>query len=115
MEENWEGEQEEVQYELWDIVWAKIIGYPWWPAKVTQLPTSKNPNYRVDFFSDHTHAFLPSSKLNPYEDMRSDIELHRQINKGLRKAVMTADRAFGEKGASCLPSKQAQSHVEGLS
>ena len=54
MEENWEGEQEEVQYELGDIVWAKIIGYPWWPARITQLPTSKNPNYRVDFFSDHT-------------------------------------------------------------
>lgn len=58
MAENWEGEQEEVPFELRDIVWAKIIGYPWWPARVTQVPTGKSINYRVDFFCDHTQYLL---------------------------------------------------------
>ena len=45
-------------------------------------------------------AYLPSHKICPYEDMRSTFEMHRQINKGLRKAVGSADKAFGEQGAS---------------
>ena len=54
MEEIWEGEEEEIQFELREIVWAKITGYPWWPARVTQMPTGKTVHYRVDFFSDNT-------------------------------------------------------------
>lgn len=45
-------EGEELEFRLGEIVWAKIIGYPWWPARVTQLPTSRNPAFRVDFFYD---------------------------------------------------------------
>jgi hypothetical protein len=48
------GEGEEPEFALKEIVWAKIIGYPWWPAKVTQLPTSCTDNFRVDFFYDHS-------------------------------------------------------------
>jgi len=54
MEETQEAEREEVEFELQEIVWGKIIGYPWWPAKVTQLPSSRSAPFRVDFFNDHT-------------------------------------------------------------
>lgn len=47
-------DEEEVQLELKEIVWAKIIGYPRWPARITQCPSARNPYYRVDFFNDHT-------------------------------------------------------------
>ena len=54
MEEIWSGEEEEVQFGLREVVWAKIIGYPWWPARVTLCPNGHSANYRVDFFNDNT-------------------------------------------------------------
>lgn len=66
MEELRVGDEDEVQFGLKEIVWAKIIGYPRWPARITQIPSSRNPYYRVDFFNDHTQYALlyaaPSSR-----------------------------------------------------
>ena len=45
---------EEVQFEIKELVWAKITGYPWWPAKITQMPSIRTQAYRVDFFNDNT-------------------------------------------------------------
>ena len=53
MEEIREGEEQEY-FGLGEVVWAKVIGYPWWPGRVTQLPSHATTNYRVDFFNDHT-------------------------------------------------------------
>jgi hypothetical protein len=52
---------EELDFGLKEIVWAKIIGYPWWPAKITQVPSEKSPYYRVDFFNDHTQYQCPNT------------------------------------------------------
>lgn len=41
-------------------------------------------------------AFLPAHKLAKYHDMRVDIDLHRHMNKGLRKAIAEADKAVAE-------------------
>jgi hypothetical protein len=32
-----------------DVVWAKILGWPWWPAVVVDTPTCVGQPYRVDF------------------------------------------------------------------
>lgn len=48
-------------YQLHEVVWAKITGFPWWPARVTALPSSANPHYRVDFFADTTQYCSPHS------------------------------------------------------
>lgn len=88
------GEGEEPEFALKEIVWAKIIGYPWWPAKVTQLPTSCTDNFRVDFFYDHSHAFVGPNKIMKYEEMRNDMDLNRYMQKGLRRAVVEADKLF---------------------
>lgn len=34
-----------------EVVWAKITGYPWWPALITSM---HNFNYKVDFLGDRT-------------------------------------------------------------
>lgn len=53
---------EEVCWGEWqtgDIVWAKITGYPWWPAMVTSEPSHDHESYRVDFFADNSqYLFL---------------------------------------------------------
>ena len=72
MEEMRVEDEDEVQFELKEIVWAKIIGYPRWPARITQIPSARNPYYRVDFFNDHTqydllytaHSFRVASLTN---------------------------------------------------
>lgn len=48
------GDEDETQFGLKEIVWAKIIGYPWWPAQITQLPRARSASYRVDFFQDNS-------------------------------------------------------------
>lgn len=46
-----------VPFTVGQIVWAKVTGYPWWPAKITQLSASSTigqQQYRVDFLNDHS-------------------------------------------------------------
>lgn len=33
-----------------DYVWAKIDGWPWWPAKIAEVPSKKQPRYKVQYF-----------------------------------------------------------------
>jgi hypothetical protein len=53
MEEQVESSAEEEHFSLEEIVWAKITGYPWWPALVTGA-ASGSGTFRVDFFADNT-------------------------------------------------------------
>ena len=58
-----------------EIVWAKIRGYPWWPAVVNRNITSdvfqitgivdenKEKKYICGFIGDNTHSVLPKPKL----------------------------------------------------
>lgn len=57
-------------------------------------------------------AFLPGSKIDKYEDMREHIDMHRHMNKSLRKAIAEADKLFSEEGSSPAPSKMLQKAVE---
>jgi hypothetical protein len=52
MEEIQESSEEEAVFELDEVVWAKITGYPWWPAVIAATPTNRTSNYRVDFLTD---------------------------------------------------------------
>ena len=44
--------------------------------------------------------------------MREHIDLHRHMNKGLRKAIAEADKLFSEEGAVPAPSQRLQKAVE---
>lgn len=33
--------QQQVQFSVGDIVWAKVSGYPWWPCMITTDPELK--------------------------------------------------------------------------
>lgn len=46
-----------MEYEDSEVLWAKIRGYPWWPAYVLEVHTSdqlENYEYTVVFFGDNT-------------------------------------------------------------
>ena len=54
MEEMHESSSEEMNFSQEEVVWAKITGYPWWPALITANPLPGSNAFRVDFFADNT-------------------------------------------------------------
>lgn len=56
------------EFELDDIVWGKIGGYPWWPGYVN----SKNSSnlYEIVFLSDLTRSFLKPSKIRRFKEFK---------------------------------------------
>jgi hypothetical protein len=51
-----------------EIIWAKIRGYPWWPAMIKGIEEdNKEIKYRVSFIGDNTHATLPKRNLSKFE------------------------------------------------
>lgn len=46
------------EYEIEEIVWGKVNGYPWWPGFVKEKIDDNL--YEVVFLSDFSRAFLPN-------------------------------------------------------
>lgn len=57
--------QNQPNYVVAEVVWAKIRGYPWWPAIVSQVQDDDldDIQFKVNFFGDTTHSFLDESKM----------------------------------------------------
>jgi hypothetical protein len=51
------------EFKLRDFVWAKVDGYPWWPAFILSTNSKK---LEVMFFDDFTRAYLPESKIKDF-------------------------------------------------
>ncbi|XP_030638279.1 PWWP domain-containing protein 2A [Chanos chanos] len=82
-----------------DIVWAKIYGFPWWPARILAITVSRKDNgllvrqeARVSWFGSPTTSFLAITQLAPFlENFQSRFDKKR---KGLyRKAITEAAKA----------------------
>ncbi|XP_013917503.1 PREDICTED: PWWP domain-containing protein 2A isoform X1 [Thamnophis sirtalis] len=82
-----------------DIVWAKIYGFPWWPARILTITVSRKDNgllvrqeARISWFGSPTTSFLALSQLSPFlENFQSRFNKKR---KGLyRKAITEAANA----------------------
>ncbi|KAK2882356.1 PWWP domain-containing protein 2A [Channa argus] len=83
-----------------DIVWAKIYGFPWWPARVLAITVSRRGDTglavqqeaRVSWFGSPTTSFLPLAQLSPFlETFQSRFDRKR---KGpYRRAIAEAASA----------------------
>ncbi|XP_043559815.1 PWWP domain-containing protein 2A isoform X4 [Chiloscyllium plagiosum] len=82
-----------------DIVWAKIYGFPWWPARILTITVSRKDNgflvrqeARISWFGSPTTSFLALSQVSPFlENFQSRFNKKR---KGLyRKAITEAAKA----------------------
>uniref|UniRef100_UPI0037E9B88C PWWP domain-containing protein 2A n=1 Tax=Semicossyphus pulcher TaxID=241346 RepID=UPI0037E9B88C len=83
-----------------DIVWAKIYGFPWWPARVLGITVARRGDTglavrqeaRVSWFGSPTTSFLPLGQLSPFlESFQSRFDRKR---KGpYRRAIAEAASA----------------------
>uniref|UniRef100_A0A8C4SVD4 PWWP domain containing 2A n=1 Tax=Erpetoichthys calabaricus TaxID=27687 RepID=A0A8C4SVD4_ERPCA len=82
-----------------DIVWAKIYGFPWWPARILAITVSRKDNgllvrqeARISWFGSPTTSFLGLSQLSPFLD-NFQLRFNKK-RKGLyRKAITEAAKA----------------------
>ncbi|XP_078267739.1 PWWP domain-containing protein 2A [Rhinoraja longicauda] len=82
-----------------DIVWAKIYGFPWWPARILTITVSRKDNgflvrqeARISWFGSPTTSFLALLQVSPFlENFQLRFNKKR---KGLyRKAITEAAKA----------------------
>ncbi|KAG2176240.1 hypothetical protein INT43_005474, partial [Umbelopsis isabellina] len=87
------------EYTPGSIVFAKLRGYPWWPARVeddTKLPSkvkqqkskTKGPMWTVFFFGSKDYGFFGPDSIRPFD--RSAVERDLQANKFKTKDLTEA-------------------------
>ncbi|NXM67943.1 PWP2B protein, partial [Serilophus lunatus] len=82
-----------------DIVWGKIHGFPWWPARVLDINLSQKENgepswreAKVSWFGSPTTSFLSVSKLSPFSESFK-LRFNRKKKGMYRKAIAEAAKA----------------------
>ncbi|KAJ3044413.1 kinesin-like nuclear fusion protein [Rhizophlyctis rosea] len=87
------------EYQVGEVVWAKMRGYPWWPGRVAAedyLPdivkASKHAraSLPVHFFGTGDYTFCKGDKLRPFEQCREELSKKTKTPAFL-KALREAD------------------------
>ena len=56
-----------MSFNVGEIIWAKIRGYPWWPAIITGTEDdNREKKYAVLFIGDNTHSSLAKKYLDKF-------------------------------------------------
>ncbi|XP_050420817.1 uncharacterized protein LOC126833485 [Adelges cooleyi] len=66
-----------------DIVWGKVKGFPWWPAKVSNFATNNGEEHgsfvNVTWFGSSTSSLLNCDQINPFLDFyKSRFNKHKK-------------------------------------
>ncbi|XP_074088223.1 PWWP domain-containing protein 2B [Macrotis lagotis] len=82
-----------------DVVWGKIPGCPWWPARILDLSLSQKEDgapcwreARVSWFGSPTTSSLSVSKLSPFSEFFK-LRFNRKKKGVYRKAITEAAKA----------------------
>lgn len=96
-----------------DIVWAKIYGFPWWPARILTITVSWKDNgllvrqeARISWFGSPTTSFLALSQLSPFlENFQSCFNKKRKslYHKAITEAAKAAKQLTPEVRALLTP------------
>ncbi|KAJ3610706.1 hypothetical protein NHX12_022798 [Muraenolepis orangiensis] len=87
-----------------DIVWGKIHGFPWWPARVLNISGSHKPETascealwpeaKVAWFGSPTTSQLSVAKLSPFRELFRS-RFNRKKKGMYRRAILEAAKAVG--------------------
>ena len=84
-----EGPVKQESFQLGDLVFAKVTGYPHWPsiiAKVDEAKSLKMKRYHIFFFGTHETAYLAVENIWPYEENKdrfSNPKARKYFNESL--------------------------------
>lgn len=73
-----------IHYEIGQVVYAKLKGYPPWPALITHFP--RNGMARVLYFNSPSWSDLSLNKLTPFHAGKHIEERYLRRNKAFSKA-----------------------------
>ncbi|XP_027886178.1 PWWP domain-containing protein 2A [Xiphophorus couchianus] len=101
-----------------DIVWAKIYGFPWWPARVLGITVARRGDTglavrqeaRVSWFGSPTTSFLPLAQLSPFlETFQSRFDKKRKgpYRRAIAEAASAAKQLTPERAAEELLTLEA--------
>ncbi|CAJ0930247.1 unnamed protein product, partial [Mesorhabditis belari] len=95
-----------------DLIWAKMKGFPPWPARVLGSDSSDviPGRVKVMFFGTGDTAFMKTSDMFDYKEYRSQFEVPRKQHKDFKKAV---DEVRMEAGFPVLGDSMASTSREG--
>ncbi|XP_063415180.1 cytokine-like nuclear factor N-PAC [Mytilus trossulus] len=83
----------ESKFEVGDLVWAKMKGFPSWPGKViapkdeVKKPLKKTLHHFVFFFGSENYAWIPEENIYLYAANRNKFKLNSRIPKGYKEAL----------------------------
>ena len=88
------------KFNVRDIVWAKVRGYPWWPSTIISIEGSlSDPKYNVNFIGENSHATVSKKYIAEYN---TNFKEHsRTKDEKLKAAIKIANETklkthFGE-------------------
>ncbi|XP_065152073.1 PWWP domain-containing protein 2B isoform X1 [Paramisgurnus dabryanus] len=90
-----------------DVVWGKIHGFPWWPARILSISGTHReegevdapwPEAKVSWFGSPTTSQLSVAKLSPFREFFRS-RFNRKKKGMYRRAIMEAAKAVGHMGA----------------
>lgn len=91
------------EFEVGDIVWGKVEGHEWWPAKTVQIQHSSlksDTKVVVKFFAEEKHATLPVPKIKSFDE---EFDTYSKTKNGrLLKAIQLAKKAAAKKVVQIL-------------
>uniref|UniRef100_A0A182QDH3 PWWP domain-containing protein n=1 Tax=Anopheles farauti TaxID=69004 RepID=A0A182QDH3_9DIPT len=79
-------------FKIGDLVFAKVKGYPPWPAKITRIDKSK---YNVYFYGTGETANIKKEDLFPYETSKEKFATEKIMKrKGFKEAILQIESAM---------------------
>ena len=88
-----------VSFNVGEVIWAKIRGYPYWPAMITGTEDdNREKKYAISFIGDNTHASLAKKCLEKFE---KGLQLYSNTKKkNLSESIEKAKEIYYNKNGN---------------